>query len=194
MIQWIKTLLLSTLMLGSINSYAATSSDDMVYVGMTTNAGYIELALNRSKAPVTVANFIEYVNDGFYDNTLFHRVVPGFVIQGGGYTPDMVLKANRPAIRNEAKNGLANDRGTIAMARKVEVDSANSQFFINLEDNKRLNHGVRDYGYAVFGKVIKGMDVVDAIAAVPLSGSEPVTPVILESVKVLEAPTMDEAN
>lgn len=166
-----------------------------VYIGMQTSQGYIELELNREKAPITVTNFVNYTKAGFYDNTIFHRVVGDFVIQGGGYTPDMVMKAVRPEIKNEAKNGLNNDRGTIAMARKMEVDSANSQFYINLVDNKRLNHGVRDYGYAVFGKVIKGMDVVDAIGALQTnSRSEPLTQVVVESMTILEAPGEETAD
>lgn len=192
---FIKILMLTGLLLASLNMTAhaeTTSADELVYVGMTTSSGYIELALNKTKAPVTVKNFLDYVHEGFYDNTLFHRVIDGFMIQGGGYTPEMILKAVHPEIINEAKNGLNNDRGTIAMARKMEVNSANSQFFINTADNKRLNHGVRDYGYAVFGYVTKGMDVVDAIGTAPTNQrDQPVPPIVIESVKVLEAPTAD---
>lgn len=192
---FIKVLMMTGLLLASLNTTAraeTTSADELVYVGMTTSSGYIELALNKSKAPVTVKNFLDYVHEGFYDNTLFHRVIDGFMIQGGGYTPEMILKAVHPEIINEAKNGLNNDRGTIAMARKMEVNSANSQFFINTVDNKRLNHGVRDYGYAVFGYVTKGMDVVDAIGTAPTNQrDQPVPPIMIESVKVLKAPTAD---
>ncbi len=191
----INFLMMTGLLLASLNTTAraeTTSADELVYVGMTTSSGYIELALNKTKAPVTVKNFLDYVHEGFYDNTLFHRVIDGFMIQGGGYTPEMILKAVHPEIINEAKNGLKNDRGTIAMARKMEVNSANSQFFINTVDNKRLNHGVRDYGYAVFGYVTKGMDVVDAIGTAPTNQrDQPVPPIVIESVKVLEAPTAD---
>lgn len=184
-------LCVSLLTLSSLSAQAETqTTDDYIYAGMTTSAGYIELALNKTKAPVTVDNFITYVNEGFYNDTLFHRVIDGFMIQGGGYTPAMILKSVHPEIKNEAKNGLRNDRGTIAMARKMQVDSANSQFFINLVDNKRLNHGVRDYGYAVFGHVIKGMDVVDTIGSAPTDRADrPVPPILIESVTLLDAPT-----
>lgn len=184
-------LCVSLLTLSSLSAQAeTTTTDDYIYAGMTTSAGYIELALNKTKAPVTVDNFITYVNEGFYNDTLFHRVIDGFMIQGGGYTPAMILKSVHPEIKNEAKNGLKNDRGTIAMARKMQVDSANSQFFINLVDNKRLNHGVRDYGYAVFGHVIKGMDVVDTIGSAPTDRADrPVPPILIESVTLLDAPT-----
>ena len=134
-----------------------------------TSMGTITLALDEAKAPLTVANFVRYAKDGFYDGTIFHRVIDGFMIQGGGFTRDMNQKATREAIRNEARNGLRNARGTIAMARTMVVDSATSQFFINLVDNDFLDF--RDptpqgFGYAVFGKVTDGMDVVDAIAKV----------------------------
>lgn len=193
-IQIVKQLILGLLLTCTALFVQAHESADHdtspMYVGMQTSEGYIELELNREKAPVSVLNFVNYVKAGFYDNTLYHRVIDGFMIQGGGYTPDMVLKAVRPAIKNEAKNGLKNDRGTIAMARKMEVDSANSQFFINLVDNKRLNHGVRDYGYAVFGHVIKGMDVVDTIGGVATNHrDQPVAPVVIHSVTLLDAPT-----
>ena len=113
-----------------------------------------------------MANFLAYVDSGFYDGTIFHRVIPDFMIQGGGFTPDMKQKPTKPPIKNEADNGLKNDAGTIAMARTPVTDSATAQFFINLKDNDFLNHGGRDFGYAVFGKVIGGMDVVKKIAAV----------------------------
>ena len=131
--------------------------------------GTITLELDEAKAPATVANFAQYAKDGFYDGTIFHRVIDGFMIQGGGFTKDMNQKETREAIRNEAMNGLRNDRGTIAMARTMVVDSATSQFFINLVDNDFLNFQSptpQGFGYAVFGKVTDGMDVVDAIAKV----------------------------
>ena len=121
---------------------------------LSTNLGNITVELDQQNAPITVKNFMNYVETGFYTNTVFHRVIPGFMIQGGGFTQNMQQKTTRPAIKNEAKNGLSNKRGTIAMARTSVVDSATSQFFINLSDNVLLDHGVRDYGYAVFGKVI----------------------------------------
>jgi peptidyl-prolyl cis-trans isomerase A (cyclophilin A) len=131
------------------------------------------------------------VNDGFYDGTIFHRVIPSFMIQGGGFTPDFAQKPTKAPIKNEANNGLKNDRGTLAMARTQVVDSATSQFFINLVNNDFLNNGARDYGYAVFGKVVDGMDVVDAIAAVPtdnkgMHGNVPTEDVVIESVKVVQ--------
>ena len=131
--------------------------------------GTITLELDEAKAPATVANFVQYAKDGFYDGTIFHRVIDGFMIQGGGFTRDMNQKATREAIRNEAMNGLKNARGTIAMARTNVVDSATSQFFINLVDNDFLNFSSptpQGFGYAVFGKVTDGLDVVDAIGKV----------------------------
>ncbi len=134
-----------------------------------TTLGTITLELDDNKAPETVANFVEYANSGHYDQTIFHRVIDGFMIQGGGFTKDMNQKPTREPIRNEAMNGLKNDRGTIAMARTMVVDSATSQFFINLVDNDFLNFSSptpQGFGYAVFGKVIDGMAVVDQIAKV----------------------------
>ena len=134
-----------------------------------TSMGTITLELDEAKAPLTVANFVQYAKDGFYDGTIFHRVIDGFMIQGGGFTKDMNQKDTREAIRNEAMNGLKNDRGTIAMARTSVVDSATSQFFINLVDNDFLDFqspSPQGFGYAVFGKVTDGMDVVDKIAKV----------------------------
>lgn len=158
---------------------------------MSTSKGDIKIELFKDKAPITVENFLAYVNDGFYNGTVFHRVIPNFMIQGGGFTPDFTQKPTKPPIKNEAKNGLKNERGTLAMARTQVVDSATSQFFINLVDNSFLDNGVRDYGYAVFGKVIDGMDVVDKIAAVQtgnkgMYGDVPREDVVIESVKIVE--------
>jgi len=158
---------------------------------MTTSKGDIKIELFKDKAPVTVENFLSYVNDGFYNGTIFHRVIPNFMVQGGGFTPDFTQKPTKPPIKNEATNGLKNERGTLAMARTQVVDSATSQFFINLVDNSFLDNGVRDYGYAVFGKVIDGMDVVEEIAAVQtgtkgMYGDVPQEDVVIESVKVVE--------
>jgi len=139
-------------------------------VVIQTNLGNITVELDAAKAPISVKNFLGYVDDGFYSGTIFHRVIKNFMIQGGGLTADMQRKQTKAPIRNEATNGLSNMRGTIAMARTSEVNSATSQFFINTVDNKGLDHrGMTpsDFGYAVFGKVIDGMDVVDKIAAVP---------------------------
>jgi peptidyl-prolyl cis-trans isomerase A (cyclophilin A) len=126
------------------------------HVLLTTSAGNIELELNSQKAPISVDNFLKYVNSGFYNNTTFHRVIPGFMVQGGGFNEQMQQKQPNPPIKNEADNGLRNTRGTIAMARTADQDSATSQFFINVADNAFLDHGQRDFGYAVFGKVVKG--------------------------------------
>ncbi|WP_312272137.1 peptidylprolyl isomerase [Pseudomonas sp.] len=136
------------------------------HVVLTTNQGEIELELNAQKAPVSVQNFLSYVDSGFYKGTIFHRVIPGFMIQGGGFTQDMQQKDTQAPIRNEADNGLKNTRGTVSMARTAAVNSATSQFFINVSDNAFLDHGQRDFGYAVFAKVTRGMDVVDKIAGV----------------------------
>ncbi len=154
---------------------------------ISTSKGDIKLELYPEQAPITVANFLSYVEDGFYNATIFHRVINKFMIQGGGFTADMKQKPTKPPIKNEADNGLKNDRGTIAMARTGVVDSATSQFFINHNDNTFLNHGMRDFGYAVFGKVVKGMEVVDAIAMVKTKPTDvPVEPISIVSVKVLK--------
>lgn len=139
------------------------------HVLLTTSAGNIELELNSQKAPISVDNFLKYVNSGFYNNTTFHRVIPGFMVQGGGFNEQMQQKQPNPPIKNEADNGLRNTRGTIAMARTADQDSATSQFFINVADNAFLDHGQRDFGYAVFGKVVKGMDVADKISVRPIT-------------------------
>lgn len=153
-----------------------------------TNLGEFKVKLFEAESPNTVDNVTKYVESGFYDGTIFHRVIPGFMIQGGGFTEDMQQKSTQPPIQNEAANGLKNRRGTLAMARTSDKDSATSQFFINLADNSFLDHGERDYGYAVFGEVTEGMDVVDQIAAVPTGnraghGDVPVEPVVIESVR-----------
>ncbi|HEY8155609.1 MAG TPA: peptidylprolyl isomerase [Myxococcota bacterium] len=157
-------------------------------VTLETSLGSIVLELDAKKAPISVANFLAYVDSGFYDGTVFHRVIPDFMIQGGGFAPDMTQKPTKAPIKNEADNGLANDSWTIAMARTPAKDSATAQFFINLKDNDFLNHGSRDFGYAVFGKVTSGVDVVKKIAAVKTttkSGNQnvPVEPVVIKSAK-----------
>ena len=159
-------------------------------IKLTTNHGDITLELNAEKAPKTVANFINYVKTGQFDNTIFHRVIPGFMIQGGGFTEQMQQKKPNPPIKNEADNGLRNTRGTIAMARTADKDSATSQFFLNVADNAFLDHGQRDFGYAVFGKIVKGMDVADKISQVPTHDvgpyqNVPSKPVVILSAKVL---------
>ena len=160
---------------------------------MKTSLGDITIELNAAKAPVTVKNFLSYVRDGFYKDTIFHRVIPGFMIQGGGMTAEMREKPSKAAIKNEAANGLKNLRGTIAMARTNVVDSATCQFFINLKDNAFLDHRdntAEGFGYCVFGKVVAGMDVVDAIAKVKTGArlpheNVPLTPITILSVEVL---------
>lgn len=142
----------------------------MTTVVIDTSEGKIEVELNSEMAPISVKNFLSYVDKKHYDNTIFHRVINGFMIQGGGFDEKMKEKASGEPIKNEAANGLKNDRGTIAMARTSVVDSATAQFFINVNDNDFLNHKApnpRDFGYAVFGKVTSGMDVVDKIKATP---------------------------
>jgi peptidyl-prolyl cis-trans isomerase A (cyclophilin A) len=157
-------------------------------VTLTTSLGVIEVELESEKAPISTKNFLDYVEAGHFDGTIFHRVIPGFMIQGGGFAEDFSQKPTRAAIKNEANNGLKNERGTLAMARTNQVDSATAQFFINLKDNQFLDHGGRDFGYAVFGRVVSGMDVVDKIAGVP-TGTKgphqdvPKTPVVIESAK-----------
>jgi peptidylprolyl isomerase/peptidyl-prolyl cis-trans isomerase B (cyclophilin B) len=162
-----------------------------------TSKGNITVELFPGNAPQSAANFLGYAKSGFYDGTIFHRVIPGFMIQGGGMTPDMTEKPKGAPIQNEADNGLKNLRGTLAMARTGDPHSATSQFFINVADNYFLNHrgkSVEGWGYAVFGKVVDGMDVVDAIVAVPSGnrgpyGDVPAEPVVMKHVTLLpEAP------
>jgi cyclophilin family peptidyl-prolyl cis-trans isomerase len=183
-------------MLASFNVFGTT-----LQVEMKTNMGNIVFELYPDKAPKTVENFLAYVNSGFYKGTVFHRVINRFVVQGGGLTPELQTKPTRDPITNEATNGLKNERGTLAMARAHDPDSATAQFFINLDSNKFLNHYKPEpdyYGYCVFGKVVKGMDVMDKIAlrptgAVgPFPADVPLEPVVIEDVslvkQVAEAP------
>ena len=158
-----------------------------------TSMGTITLELDEAKAPATVANFAQYAKDGFYDGTIFHRVIDGFMIQGGGFTKDMNQKETREPIRNEAMNGLRNKRGSIAMARTSVVDSATSQFFINLVDNDFLNYAAptpQGFGYAVFGQVTDGLEVVDAIGKVQTGycgpfQNVPQEPVLIRKVSIV---------
>ena len=167
------------------------TSKGLKMVKLETTIGNIVIELDEKAAPVTVKNFLTYAGEGFYDGTIFHRVIPNFMIQGGGFTPDMVQKKTHPPIINEANNGLKNDRGTIAMARTNNPDSATSQFFINHKNNDPLNYaGPSNPGYAVFGKVVEGMEVVDKIAAVKTTqkgphADVPVEPVVIKSAKVV---------
>ncbi len=175
---------------------AATASATAPQVALNTNMGRIVIELNPAKAPKSVENFLQYVNDKHYDGTVFHRVIPTFMIQGGGFTQDLTMKSTRAPVANEADNGLSNLRGTVAMARTGDPHSATSQFFINVVDNPNLNHFGKDngqtWGYAVYGKVVSGMEVVDAIKAVergakgPLPQDVPVSPVIILSAEVVK--------
>jgi cyclophilin family peptidyl-prolyl cis-trans isomerase len=159
---------------------------------ISTSAGDITVELFKGQAPVSVANFLQYATDGFYAGTIFHRVKPEYVIQGGGYTPEMAEKSTRPPILNEATNGLKNVRGTLAMARGRALRSATSQFYINLVNNSGLDHrgySPEDFGYAVFGRVLSGMEVVDQIGKTPTATMEghedvPLTPVMIKGVTV----------
>jgi cyclophilin family peptidyl-prolyl cis-trans isomerase len=173
---------------------APTPAPGNPVVVVSTSAGEITLELFKDRAPVSVENFIQYVREGFYEGTIFHRVKAGYVVQGGGFTPEMVERATRPPIQNEATNGLKNVRGSVAMARTRALRSATSQFYINLANNGALDHrgySPDDFGYAVFGRVLAGMEVVDRIAATPtgMSGEHedvPKTPVVIEKITVKE--------
>ena len=171
-----------------INSqHAAEGEKDMVTI--KTSKGEIKVKLFADKSPITVKNFLQYVDDRFYDHTIFHRVIDGFMVQGGGFTKDMNQKPTRAPIKNEAENGLKNTKGTLAMARTPVVDSATAQFFINVADNAFLDFQSRSsqgYGYCVFGEVVSGMEVVDAIKAVQTGDSNGMQNVPLEPVEILE--------
>ncbi|HVL75175.1 MAG TPA: peptidylprolyl isomerase [Noviherbaspirillum sp.] len=182
--------LLASLPLAGAVSIASASEAPQVL--LKTSMGDIVLALDQDKAPKTVANFLQYVKNGHYNGTIFHRVIDGFMIQGGGFLPDMSQKATAAPIENEAKNGLKNVRYSIAMARTAAPHSATAQFFINVRDNTALDHPGHDgWGYAVFGRVIKGQDVVDRIKAVPTTNAGmhqnvPAKPVIIESARIVK--------
>jgi cyclophilin family peptidyl-prolyl cis-trans isomerase len=176
---------------GSAAQPAAPAPGNPVAV-VSTTLGEITVELFKDRAPVSVENFLQYARDGFYSGTIFHRIVSGYVIQGGGFTPKLEEKPTRPPILNEATNGLSNTRGTLAMARTRALRSATSQFFINLADNRKLDHrsySPDEFGYAVFGRVLSGMDVVDKIAALqthtvgPFS-DVPVSPVVIQAVAI----------
>ena len=160
---------------------------------METSLGNVKLELYQKSAPVSVRNFLDYVNSGYYGGTIFHRVIPGFMVQGGGMTADLKPKSTKAPIKNEADNGLKNDRGTLAMARTGDPNSATSQFFINVVNNDGLNRPSPDgFGYAVFGRVIEGMDVIDRIVKTPqkqlnaVFQNVPETPVVIKSMKVVK--------
>jgi peptidyl-prolyl cis-trans isomerase A (cyclophilin A) len=158
-------------------------------VVLDTSMGKIRIGLHQDKAPISAANFVQYVKAKHYDGTIFHRVIPTFMIQGGGMTPDMTEKPGRPPIKNEARNGLRNSRGTVAMARTNDPNSATAQFFINVKENHMLDFGISGAGYAVFGEVLEGMDVVDKIKVVQTTNKGPhddvpITPVIIKTARV----------
>ena len=190
-----KSLTTAILVLLLTGSAVAEEGNAKVYVKMDTSLGSIVLEMYPDKAPETVKNFVQYVNDGYFSNTIFHRVIANFMIQGGGLSPQYENKPTRAAIVNEADNMLPNERGTIAMARTADPDSATAQFFINVQDNVDLNHSgktsSRAWGYAVFGRVVEGMDTVEAIRAVetgpagPFSSDAPKQMVIISGAMVL---------
>lgn len=187
--------LTALLLLAALLTLQNAAADDPVKVQMQTSLGVIELELYPAEAPRSVENFTNYASSGFYDGTIFHRVISSFMIQGGGFTPDMQKKTTREPIQNEAANGLSNKRGTIAMARTNDPHSATAQFFINVQDNMNLDYtgknNSRTWGYAVFGKVTSGMNVVDDIrfvqtASKPPFSDVPVETVIIEQVRIIE--------
>jgi cyclophilin family peptidyl-prolyl cis-trans isomerase len=184
-----KLVSLVAILIFSMSSAQAQQGADKPQVTIHTNQGDIRIELYAKEAPISVANFLQYANDGYYEGTIFHRIISHFMIQGGGMTADMQPKPNREPIINEADNGLKNLRGTVAMARTSAVNSATSQFFINVEVNGSLDHtnttDSRTWGYAVFGRVIDGMDVVDDIRFVETGPNDvPLEPVLIKSVEV----------
>lgn len=191
MFVWMMTASLISVSGVSADEVPRTQQPALPSVILETSEGNIRVELWQDKAPVTVQNFLQYVDEGFYNGTIFHRVIDGFMIQGGGFTPDMQQKQTRAPIKNEATADLKNDRGTIAMARTGVVDSATAQFFINVQDNPNLNHKdetPRGFGYAVFGRVVEGMDVVDKIKKVATSSSGmhqnvPAKPVVIQQAR-----------
>jgi cyclophilin family peptidyl-prolyl cis-trans isomerase len=160
-------------------------------VRFETSHGGFTIELYDEDAPQTVANFLRYVDEGFFDGTIFHRIVPGFVIQGGGLTSDFASKKTHAPVRNEAANGVRNQRGTLSMARTDEIHSATSQFFVNLADNDFLDHRPGQYGYAVFGRISDGMDVIDRIAAVPTGRRRGYSDAPMQDVLITSARRLD---
>lgn len=197
MFRFITTIAVVLCLCGSMPVWAAEQEPQ---VQMETSMGTIIIELDSKAAPQTVTNFLEYVRAGFYDNTIFHRVIKSFMIQGGGFTPQMQQKITRPPVANEADNGLKNNVGTIAMARTNAPHSATSQFFINVKDNDFLNHTAktaRGWGYCVFGRVIKGIEVVHAIEKVKTGvqfgySDVPAEPVVIKKVSLLAPKTKTE--
>jgi peptidyl-prolyl cis-trans isomerase A (cyclophilin A) len=188
----LSALIASMLLCLSFATPAQQKKEAPARVQLVTSEGNITLELDAEKAPITVANFTQYVRDGHYNGTVFHRVIESFMIQGGGFTPDMQQKTTRAPIAIESRNGLSNKRGTIAMARTNNPNSATAQFFINVVDNDKLDYPSFDgYGYTVFGKVIAGMDVVDKIRAVKTGSQQghqdvPMKPVLIRSASLLK--------
>ena len=185
-----KHLIAPLLVLATLATSATGAGAADPRVTMETSKGTMVLELHPDKAPKTVANFLAYVESGFYDGTVFHRVIPGFMIQGGGFDENLKKKANRDPIQNEADNGLKNARGTLSMARTNDPHSATSQFFINVVDNASLDHtgkNPRGWGYAVFATVVEGMEVADAIVSVPTTRKGAMANVPVEPVKILKA-------
>ncbi len=187
--------LIAVCLLATLAVPNAFAEGDTPRVAIDTSKGQIVVELFADEAPGTVKNFLSYVESGFFDGTIFHRVIPGFMVQGGGFTPDLKKKNTEAPIQNEANNGVKNERGTLAMARTGDPHSATAQFFINVVDNANLDHteeSPRGWGYAVFGKVVQGMDVVDAIVAVPttrkgMQANLPVDTISIEVASVLDA-------
>ena len=180
----------ANLMAATPAANTATQTNKAPHVLLDTSFGPIEIELDPVKAPISTENFLKYVDSGFYSNTIFHRVIPGFMVQGGGFTSQMVQKQTRDPIKNEASNGLHNVRGTLSMARTSNPNSATSQFFINVADNAFLDPG-RDAGYAVFAKVVNGMDVVDQIVNSQTTTKQgmqnvPIDPVLIKSAKRID--------
>ena len=194
------TLLLSCLLLSSaqaapLSQQLSTQKGKTNMVTLHTNHGNITIELDAERAPVTVKNFLDYVNSGFYDNTVFHRVIDNFMIQGGGFEPGMKEKHTKAPIKNEAANGLTNDKYTVAMARTSDPHSATAQFFINIKDNSFLNYSApnrHDYGYCVFGKVVSGTEVVDAIRKVQTGNKAGHQDVPLEDVIITKAEAVNK--
>jgi len=167
------------------------NNENSIMIKIKTTSGDIEIKLYEEEAPISSENFKSYVKDGFFEGTIFHRVIPNFMVQGGGMTENMENKSTNAPIKNEANNGKKNLRGTLAMARTMEIDSATSQFFINLVDNSFLDHGDRDFGYAVFGEVTNGMDIVDEIASSATGSKMGHQDVPIESITITEVSFID---
>jgi peptidyl-prolyl cis-trans isomerase A (cyclophilin A) len=194
-------LLLAVLASGSQAAEKSSSKEETpvktappVYVQVVTSMGNFTIELNAERAPITVAQFLKFVDQGFYSGTIFHRAIPGFIVQGGGYDADYKLKGNPPKVVNESGNGLTNQRGTVGLARPPEPHNGDVQFYVNLSDNAALDPNQTRWGYAVFGKVVQGMEVVDQISLVPTGAkgpfkeNAPLKPVVIEKIEHVPAP------